>query len=130
MDDRNFDVEDILRKYGAKIENQISTTDIGDLNYSKSYLKFKDERITEFNRYEKWAHSLGEIIKIKLNKKDEQIIEEELKFAHLDVEPWQALGLAVMSFLTVFFLGVLISVAVVFLGSGGFADFPILFFIL
>ena len=55
-------------------------------------------------------------------------MKEELETAHLDVEPSQAFGLAVVSFLAVFFIGIFISIAVVLMN--GFASFPILFFIL
>ena len=124
------DVEDIFRKYGAKIEGQIETSATKNVNYSKEYATFRKEMVTDFNRYEKWAHSLGKIIKLKPSAKDEFNVKEELEIAHLDVEPWQALGLAVFSFLAVFFIGILISVAVILISSEGIAAFPILFFML
>ncbi len=124
------DVEDIFRKYGAKIEKQIQTSKIQNVNYSREYLTFKQEMATDFNRYEKWCHSLGKLIKLKLSPKDEFKIKEELEIAHLDVEPWQALGLAVMSFLAVFFIGLLISVATILINGGDLMSFPVLFFAL
>jgi len=121
------DIDEIFRKHGAMIEKQIETF---NTNFSKEYLTFRQEMVEEFSKYEKWCHSLGKVIKLKLNARDELKIEEELKIAHLDVEPWQALGLAVMSFLAVFFIGLLISVAVVLIGAGGWTSFPVLFFVL
>jgi len=124
------DVEDIFRKYGAKIESQIDTSKTKNVNYSRAYATFRQEMVNEFNRYEKWAHSLGKFIKLKPNAKDEFNMKEELETAHLDVEPWQALGLAMMSFLTVFFIGIFISLAVVLISPEGIAAFPVLFFVL
>ncbi|MCD4699143.1 MAG: hypothetical protein K8R91_01030 [Phycisphaerae bacterium] len=124
------DVEDIFRKYGARIESQIETSGTQNVNYSREYATFRQEMVNEYNRYEKWAHSLGKIIKLKLNAKDEFNIKEELEIAHLDVEPSQALGLAVVGFLTVFFIGIFISVAVMLISPEGIAAFPILFFVL
>jgi len=121
------DINEILRKHSAQIEQQIETSSAND--FSREYLKFREEMTREFSSFEKWCHSLGKIIRLRLNQRDEFKIEEELKIAHLDVEPWQALGLAVMSFLSVFFIGLLVSVAVVLI-SGSLLSFPVLFFIL
>ena len=121
------DINEILRKHSAQIEQQIETSSAND--FSREYLKFREEMTREFSSFEKWCHSLGKIIRLRLNQRDEFKIEEELKIAHLDVEPWQALGLAVMSFLSVFFIGLLVSVAFVLI-SGSLLSFPVLFFIL
>ena len=58
------EVNDILRKYGAKIESQIATTNISTRGYSKSYLKFRSEMDREFSRYERFCHSLGSFVKL------------------------------------------------------------------
>ena len=123
------EVEDIIREYGSKIESQITTSGIGSKtgNYSQSYMKFKEEMAPDITRFERWCRSLGNIIKLKVAEKDELKIKKDLEIAHLDIEPWQPLTLAVMSFLSVFFLGLLISVAIVFI-KGDVAAFPILFF--
>jgi len=123
------DVRDILRKHGARIEQQIETSPAEGMDFSREYLKFRQEMMKEFSSFEKWCHSLGKIVKLRLNARDEFNIKEHLEAAHLDVEPWQALGLAVMGFLGVFFIGLLISVAVVLI-SGSWMSFPVLFFIL
>jgi len=124
-------VKDILRKHSARIEGQIATTNIGNVNYSREYTKFKAEMAPELNRYEKWCHSLGDIIKLKVSKKDEEKVKRDLEIAHLEVEPWQALTLSVMAFISVFLLGLLISVAVGLIRAGSFFEnFPFLFFFL
>ncbi len=128
-------VKDIIAKHSARIENEISKTNLQNINYSNAYVQFKKEMAPELNKYEKWCHSLGNIIKLKVSKKDEEKIKKHIKIAHLEVEPWQALTLGVMAFITVFILGLLISVAVGFIFAptteGGFlAAFPLLFFFL
>ena len=120
-------VDKILRKYGSKIESEINS-DSG--NYSSSYETFKEELSKEYSGYERWANSLGNIIKIKPSKKDEEKIKKSINSAHLSIEPWQAISLSVVSFLLVFLIGLLISVAVVFINNGNFASFPLLFFFL
>lgn len=121
-------VDDILKKYGAKIESQIKTSeaDLSKKEYSQSYSKFKGEISREYSTYERWVHSLGNSIKIKPSKTDEERIQKQIDSAHLSVEVWQVLSLSIMSFVTVFFLGLLTSMAI-FLLTG---SFPILFFFL
>ena len=122
-------VQDIIKKHSARIEKQIKSNSIENVNYSKEYTKFKGEMAPELSRYERLCHSLGSIIKLKVAKKDEEKIKKQLEIAHLDVQPWQALTLSVMTFLTVFVLGLLISIAVMLIGRG-FASFPFLFLLL
>jgi hypothetical protein len=123
------DVKDILEKYGSKIESKISTSPAKTGDYSKSYVRFKQEMAPEITRYERWCRSLGNVIKLKVAEKDKSEIQKHLDVAHLDLEPWQPLTLSVMSFLSVFFIGLLISVAVVLI-NGDLLTFPFLFFFL
>ncbi|HOW36699.1 MAG TPA: hypothetical protein PLK34_00405 [Candidatus Pacearchaeota archaeon] len=125
-------VDEILKRYGRKIEKQINSSSaqvssvIQNSNYSKVYSKFKGEMAPEWSRYEKWCHSLGNIVKVTVSKKDDKAIRKHLEIAHLDVEPWQAATLSLMVFISVFFLGILTSLAT-FLING---DFPVSFFFL
>lgn len=125
----NPSVDDVLQKYGAKIEGQIKTDSLSSSNWSQSYSRFKSEMAPDLSRYERWCKSLGSVIKLKLSEKDELKVKRALEIAHLDIEPWQALTLGVMTFLSVFFFGLLISVAIMLI-SGSFASFPFLFFFL
>ncbi|MFH1503541.1 MAG: hypothetical protein ABIE36_02700 [Candidatus Diapherotrites archaeon] len=127
---RKPDVKDILRKYGSKLEGQIKTTDLGVMKESKSYLKFKEERARELSSFERWCKTLGNAIKIKVSKKDEDKIRRAIEIAHLDIEPAEALTLSVMTFISVFFLGIFLSVAFVLIKEGGLENFPTLFFLL
>lgn len=123
------DVKDILREYGNKLDSQINTTSVKSGNYSQEYTKFKEEMAPEISRYERWCKSLGSVVRLNVAEKDSKEIGRQLDIAHIDLEAWQPLTLAVMSFLGVFFMGLLISVAIVFI-KGSFAAFPFLFFIL
>ena len=59
---------DILKKYGSKIESQMKTDVPSNSNYSREYTRFKAEMAPQLTRYEKWCHSLGNIIKLKVIK--------------------------------------------------------------
>lgn len=129
MPPRKPTVEEIMQKYGAKIEGQMNTTSIDKGDYSQSYITFKEEIGKEFKGYEKWASSLGKLIKVKPSSKDEIRIKKQISSAHLDIEPWQVVSLSVSSFLLVFMLGVFVSIGIA-LAKGGFNYFPVLFFFL
>lgn len=126
--ERKPSVEDVLRKYGAKIEEQIATDDSLKKNYSSSYEKFRSEMTREYTGYEKMCHTLGSFIKLKISKKDFEKINKDLELGNIQVYPWQAIGLAMMSFLSIFFLSVLISVSIGLIR--GLENFPILFLIM
>lgn len=119
--------KDILRKYGSKIEQSVNVADAApDANYSREYVKFKQEMAPSLSRYERWAKSLGSVIKLNVSEKDQAKISKDLEVAHLEIEPWQALTLSIMIFLGVFFAGLFLSVASVLI----FGGFPVLFFVL
>ncbi len=123
------DVNDILKKYGGKLEGQIKTTELGVIKDSKSYLKFKEERERELTNYERWCKTLGSAIKLKVSQKDSEKIQKHIEAAHLDIEPWQAITLSVMTFISVFFIGIIFSIAYTLI-KGSLAFFPTLFFFL
>jgi len=122
-------IDEILKKHAARIEQNIKTETVQNVNFSQSYTKFREEMAPELSRYEKWCHTLGNIIKLKVSKKDEDKIKRYLDIAHLDLEPWQPINLGVMVFVSVFIIGLLVSVAVA-LFKGGLADFPLFFLVL
>ena len=128
MDLPRESVEDVLRKHGARIEEQIETDNFANVNYSQNYIVFKNEMAPELSRFEKLCKSLGSVVKLKIAENDRQRIKKQLDIAHLDLEEWQPLTLSVMTFLGVFFIGVLISVAVVLIR--GIGSFPFLFLFL
>ena len=69
------DVNDVLRRHASRIEGQIRTSPAQNINYSREYVKFKQETAPNLSRYEQWAKSLGSIIKLKVAKKDEERIK-------------------------------------------------------
>src|SRR3989339_488422 len=119
------DVRDILKKHGARIEEQIKETNFDKTNYSREYVQFKEEMSPEFSRYEKLCNSLGNFIRLKVADKDKKKIERDLEIAHLGVEAGQALTLSIMAFLGVLFFGLLLSIAFTLLSEDG--NFPYLF---
>lgn len=122
-------VDEILRKHTARIETQMNAPRVERTNYSKEYTTFKEEMAPDLNKFEKWCRSLGSFIRLKVSEKDEERVKKHLEIAHLDVLPWQALTLSVMSFVTVFLIGLIISVAVALI-KGSISAFPVLFFFL
>jgi Flp pilus assembly protein TadB len=129
-------IQDILKKYSARIESQINTSNASGGNYSNEYLKFKEELAPDLTKYERWCYGLGSFIKLQVSKKDQDEVSKHLQAAHLDVEPWQALTLAVMAFLGIFFIGLFGSLGVAIINGGGegisgiATNFPFFFFIL
>jgi len=120
------DTEEIIKKYRSRIEGQIKTFENKKIDYSQEYRKFKDEMSPEVSKYERWAKSLGNVIKLKISEKDSLKIKKHLDAAHLDLEPWQPMTLSVMAFLSVLFIGILISLAALLI----IGVFPVLFFFL
>ncbi len=121
-------INDILQKYGSKIENKMNTAPRGNAasGYSQAYSTFKDEMAPAWGRYERLCHSLGNVIKLNVAKKDEDRIKKYLNIAHIDVEPWQAVTLSAISFFVVFLLGIFISA----IGYAVTGSLPLLFFVL
>ena len=104
--------KDILDKYSKKIEASLDSP-----RSSQEYQQFKQEMIPSQSRYEHWAKALGNIIKINVAEKDRLRIQKHLETAHLDVSPSQALTLAVISMLLVFFGTLIIGVGIYFLSN-------------
>jgi len=124
------DVDEILKKYSRKIEQEMDSYENKASNdenrVSREYFQFKQDEMPELSKYERWARSLGNFIKIKLAVKDENRINKQLQIAHLSVSPGEAVGLAITMFLVSFFISILISLSVWFLGF----DFPFAFLFL
>ncbi len=104
--------DEILKKYGAKIESQIKS-DQSEESYSKEYLQFKQDMLPEISSYKKWADSLGNIIKIKISEKERIKIQRYLDIAHLEVEAKQSASLAITAMMVTLFLvlGIVLSIS-------------------
>lgn len=103
--------EEILRKYGSKIESQIGDS---QTPFTHEYQQFKADMLPQNSRYERWCQALGSIVKIKLKAKEEEKVQRQLSMAHLDVTPSQTVTLAIIAFL-VSFLGASLLVLSIFL---------------
>jgi len=111
------DVNEIFKKYGKKIEQQMQTEPLAGRDYSREYMEFKREMMPQLSKYERRCKSLGNVIKIKVSPKDEAKIQRYLNIAHLDVAPSQTVGLALMSLVGGIFLGLLLSLAIFFING-------------
>jgi len=118
-----MNVDEILKKYGKKIEEQVNTDNAGmNEGFSREYMQFKKEMAPEVSRYENWCKNLGSSINIKLAEKDSTKIQKYLDTAHLDVKPGQVMALALIVMLLTFFAGLILSVALYLI----LGNFPIL----
>ncbi len=133
-DNRKPTVNEILRKYGGKLESQIRSSDLQVSKRrnsdSRDYIRFKQEKSPELNRYERLCKSAGSFVKLKVSEKDAKKAKKFLDIAHLDIEPWQAVSFGVMSFLGIFLIGLMISLSIALLNPNGFEAFPTFLFIL
>lgn len=123
------DVKDILNKHASRIETQMKSAPTQNVNYSREYAQFKQEMAPDLSKYERWCNSLGSVIKLKVSEKEAAKVKKHLEIAHLEIEPWQALTLSIMAFISMLFLGLFISIAVALIG-GTLESFPLLFFVL
>ncbi len=119
-------VEDVLKKYGAKIEGEVNNSNIDVQGFSQSYERFKDEMRGSYTGYEKWCHTLGNFIQMKPSEKDEARIGKHIKDAHLDITAAQAIGLGVSAFVSIFFIGMIVSISMYLITD----NFPVFFFFL
>jgi len=107
--------DDILKKYGAKIESQMKGYDktagrrsqVAGGKFSKSYEMFKLSMLPEFSRYEKWCKSLGNLFKIKVGEKDRNRTEKNIEIAHLNLTASEVVVFSVMLLFLTLFGGVL-----------------------
>ncbi len=117
------EVEDILKKYKAKIASQISTERV--VSYSKEYKEFKEETMPHLSRFEALCKNVGRSFKIKLKKSDEGRIKRDLETAHLDATPSDVASLAVLVLVSSLFFVLVISVGAYLINTGN--GFPVFF---
>ena len=137
--------KEVLEKYGRKLQSQLNT-EVGSVEegtsagrYSGEYEQFLEDMRPDPSRYEKWAQSIGNLIKIGISEKDKLKIQKDLDDAHVDVTPSQAMTLALVSMFVIFFGALALAVAYYFiafpggldsfLGSSAFGDVALFFFL-
>jgi len=113
--------DDILKKYGSKIESQMKGYNgasqspgkpAGKGKFSQSYEKFKGSMLPEFSRYERWCKSLGNMFKIKVAEKDRTRIQKSIDISHLNITPSEVLVCSTMLLFLTLFSGILFFVAI------------------
>ena len=136
MNDKKPSTEDILRKYGAKIERDMrgfrSSEDAeGGANpeeYSRGYQEFRQAMTPQFSRYEKWCKALGNFFHVKVGEKDKNKIQRSIDIAHLNLTPSEVVVFAVVILFATLFGGILLVVGGWLLfGDGTFKTFPLMF---
>lgn len=124
--------DDVLKKYGSKIENEMKGFDGSNTKgYSQSYQQFRASLTPQYSSYEKWCRAFGNLLKINASKKDSAKIQRNIDIAHLNVTVSEVLVFSLMLFLFALFGGLLISVGawLVFL-EGDPNKLPLLMFFL
>jgi len=101
--------DEILNKYSAKLDRSVAGFNDGydQQEFTQSYEEFRKSMSPEFTRYERWAKTMGGIMKIGVGKKDSEKIGRAIEVAHLNVTPSQVMGFALMSMILVVFGGIL-----------------------
>ena len=115
--------DDILRKYGSKIERQMKgfdSSNSGQQKFSQSYERFREGMIPSFTRYEKWCKAMGNFFTIKVAEKDKKRIDRAIEIAHLNVTASEVVVFATMVMFLTLFGGVLAFVGV-WLLTGAFS---------
>jgi len=108
--------EEILKKYGAKIEKEIRTEGQG---FSKSYEEFRSSLTPELTRYERWCKALGNFIHVKVGEKDKVKIEKSIEIAHLNLNASEVVVFSLFLLFAVLFGGILFFVGL-YLLTGAF----------
>ncbi|VVB80523.1 Uncharacterised protein [uncultured archaeon] len=133
VESRRMNAEDIMKKYGARVQTDISkfNSNYDSSEYSKSYLTFKQSISPDYTSYEKMCKSLGNLLKFTPSKKDKDKLQKSIDIAHLNISAAEAAGLAVVSFVLVFILGFLFTTAYwLIFTDGSITSFPMLMFFL
>ncbi|MCX6748281.1 MAG: hypothetical protein NT076_01630, partial [Candidatus Pacearchaeota archaeon] len=107
-----MNVDEVLSKYGRKLDEQIEKEDVNTVQVSREYNQFKQDMMPSLSRYERLCRGLGSLIKIKIAKKDNDRIQRWLDIAHLDVVPSQAITLAIVALLISLLSGILVFAAI------------------
>ncbi|MEK6885741.1 MAG: hypothetical protein AABX17_02135 [Nanoarchaeota archaeon] len=114
-------VDDILRKYGGRLDSSSRVSPMpntSNVNISSEFQQFKNEMLPKFSRYENWCNNIGGSLKIKLSEKDNKKIQKNIDSAHLETRPENVVSLAVLSFILTLFAGILLSAALYLLTFG------------
>ncbi len=108
--------DDILRKYGAKLETKVKGFDENSeaamKKVSRSYGDFLSAMSPAFSRYEKLCNSWGKSLSVKVGEKDAAKIARSIEIAHLKVTPSQVMAVSVIMMFLTMIIGTFFSLAV------------------
>jgi len=112
----NPSAEDILKKYGRNLQNEISNgspySSYSIQDSSSEYLQFKRDMMPALSRYETFAKSIGGMMGIKLSSKDYDKLNKNIEISHLDLTPSEVASAAFLSTIFSFLGGVLFCAAI------------------
>jgi len=116
--------DEIMKKYGAKIEGQIANFDSEE--YSKSYQEFRKEMSPTYSKYEKFCKNIGNLVRINPSKKDTIELQKNIDIAHLNITAAEAAGFSIISFLLIFLLGFMVVISSwMILTNSDITQFPV-----
>jgi ASC-1-like (ASCH) protein len=128
--------KDIIEKYRSKIEEHIDSESTGSVqpndmkNFSKEYLKFREEALSKSTTtFEEWCNKAENIFKVKPNEKTLNEVKEAIDTAHLNVTPDGVASLSALSALSLITFGLLLSGTFLLL-TGTFPIFTFLMFLI
>jgi len=128
----NPSADDILKKYGRKLQNEIVTdsplSSAPTRDSSSEYAQFKSDMMPSLSKYENFAKSIGGMMGIKLSQKDYDRLDKNINIAHLDLTPSEVVSAAFLSTIFSFLGGVIFCAAIWLLGWA--QNFPLLLFFL
>lgn len=124
---RKQTTDDILKKYGAKIEKEMrGYVPPSNTAYSKSYEQFKLAMTPQFSRYEKWCKAFGNFFTMNIAPKEKDRLDRQIEIAHLNLTASEVFVFALSVLFLSFFGGTLLLVAGwLFFGDGTLATFPL-----
>jgi len=122
-----MNTDDILKKYGSKIEKQMNQFD-NNSDFTQTYESYKESMFPDFSKYEKWCKSLGKTFKIKVKDKDANEIQKNINIAHLNVSPSEVMGLSAVLMCVIMVCGFLFCVGTFLISKSQNteAEFPML----
>ncbi len=102
-----YSERDLLKKYKKKLERELSGKRIEDEPFfSVNYLQFKKENLPrQLNLYEKLCNAAEKIIRIRVDKKTEQNINDSIDLCHLSASASGVVSFAVLAALLIIALG-------------------------
>ena len=111
-DRKNEEMEDLLEKYKKKIEKELGaeTEEAPKRITTKEYQEFRKEfMLPHLTAYEKLCSLSEKILKVKPDKKREEILQEAISISHLNVTPTGVVSFSIITPILLILFGSLLS---------------------